>query len=266
MIADFVGRAARMRRAFEGVSAVGVSIGGPMNPLTGVVISPPHLPGWEMVPLAERLRKELGMPATVEHDAAACLEAEWLWGAARGAANAAYLTSGTGCGAGIMIAGRIVRGPAGETPEVGHVRLAPDGPEGFGKRGSVESFCSGTGIARLAPYMFPGRWTEPVAAEHLRELADSGDADARAVLEESARRTGQLVAMLADIFAPSVVIMGSLARYLGGEWRRLVEESFRDEALEENSKDTRLVLPELGERLQDLSAAAPVVFRGRGGE
>ena len=33
--------------------------------------------------------------------------------------------------------------------EVGHIRLSPFGPIGYGKRGSFEGFCSGAGIAQL---------------------------------------------------------------------------------------------------------------------
>jgi len=259
MIADFVARAARLIELHPEASAVGVSIGGPMNAATGTIHSPPHLPGWDDVPLAALLREKLGRDVFVEHDAAACLLAEWLWGEAKGLTHAAYLTCGTGCGAGLLIGGRIVRGPRGETPELGHVRLAPDGPEAFGKRGCVESFCSGTGIARLAPFMFPRRFARPVEPEELNRLAAAGDREAQAVLDESARRTGQLCAILADLFAPQAIILGSLARYLGPAWQAKVEEGFRSEALPANSARTRLCLPGLGERLQDLSAIAPAV-------
>lgn len=260
MIGDFLGHARELLEAHPGVDAVGVSIGGPMNPLTGVVLSPPHLPGWENVPLADKLRGELGLPAVVEHDAAACLEAEWLWGAARGATHAAYLTCGTGCGAGVLIGGRILRGPNGESPEIGHVRLAPDGPEMFGKRGCVESFCGGTGISKLAPFMFPEHFDGPTRTERLAELAATGDACAQAVLDESARRTGQLCSILADLFSPQVIALGSFARYFGDDWQAKIREAFRTEALEHNSRNTRIVAAELGDLLQPLSAIAPVVF------
>ena len=262
MTADFLGRARELLEMHAAIDAVGVSVGGPMNPLTGVVISPPHLPGWENVPLADRLRDELGLPVVVEHDAAACLEAEWLWGAARGTTHAAYLTCGTGCGAGVLIGGNILRGPGGESPEIGHVRLAPDGPEMFGKRGCVESFCGGTGISKLAPFMFPDHFDAPVGTERLAALAADGDECAHAVLEESARRTGQLCSILTDLFCPQVIALGSLARYLGDTWLATVRASFESEALPDRVAGTRIVPAGLGDTLQPLSAIAPVVFFG----
>ncbi len=261
MIADFLAHAADLLARSAAVSGVGVSIGGPLDTQAGIVQSPPHLPGWDDVPLARRLADRLRLPVVVEHDAAACLLAEWLWGAAVGTTHCAYLTCGTGCGAALLIDGRIVRGPGGRTPEFGHVRLAPDGPLMFGKRGCVESFCAGAGLAELAGFLFPRRFAEPVGPARLAELRDRGDADAAAVLEESARRLGQACAILADLFCPQVIVLGSLARRFGQGWIDQVRRSFADEALPINSAETRIVPPALADRLQDLSPVAAWVWR-----
>ncbi len=263
MTGDFLDRARRLIEDHPGVEAVGVSIGGPMNPTTGVIIAPPHLPGWENIPLADDLGRELGLPVVVEHDAAACLEAEWLWGAARGATHAAYLTCGTGCGCGVLIGGRILVGPNSESPEIGHVRLAPDGPEMFGKRGCVESFCGGTGISKLAHFLSPDHFAEPTDTRRLAELAGGGDDKAQAVLDEAAMRTGQLCSILTDLFAPEVIVLGSMARYLGEEWVGKIREGFESEVLPDRAANTRIVPAGLGDRLQPFSAIAPAVFRGK---
>ena len=262
MLEDFLARARQLRDQHAGISAVGVSIGGPMNALTGVILSPPHLPGWDRVPLASILRRRLGLSVAVEHDAAACLLAEHLWGGAKGKTHAVYLTCGTGCGAGILMDGRVVRGPQGQTPEVGHIRLAEDGPELFGKKGCVESFCAGEGIALLSREMFPRHFRAPADTRRLHDLLKQGDRRARAVLMESARRTGQLCALLADIFSPQVILLGSMARYFGGWWVQAIRQEFRREALASNSLHTRIAAASLAHNLQDLSAIAPCVHRG----
>ena len=263
MLKDFFDNARALLAETPGIEEVGVSIGGPMNPLTGTILSPPHLPGWDNIPLAEILKRELDLDPVVEHDAVACLQAEWLWGAARGTTHAIYITCGTGCGAGILLDGRIVRGPTGQTPEIGHARMADDGPEMFGKRGSVESFCAGEGIGKLAPFLFPERFKTPTDARTLHDLAEGGDKQARAVLEESARRTGQLCSLLAEIFSPEAVVLGSLARYFDDWWLQIVREEFTRETLPMNGGHTRIVPAELGDRLQDLSSIAPCVARSR---
>ena len=79
------------------------------------------------------------------------------------------------------------------------------------------------------------------------------------MIDEAAARLGQLCVTLAAIFAPQVIIIGSLARHLGDAWLRRVEEPFREGALALKSKATKICAGKLGESLQDLSAIAPVV-------
>ncbi|MBN1553652.1 MAG: ROK family protein [Phycisphaerae bacterium] len=260
MLADFLVHAKRLCGEHPAIDAAGVSIGGPLNAHTGVILSPPHLPGWDHIPLRSRLESELHLPVVVEHDAAACLLAEVLWGAAEGCSHAAYLTCGTGFGAGLLIHGRIVYGPDGQSPELGHVRLSPDGPMMYGKKGCAESFCSGEGVAKLAHWMFPETFAQPTDTKTLHHLASQGNADAQAVLDESAKRTGQACGILADLFAPRVIVLGSLARYFGEIWVRQVREAMAAEALSINAAHTKVVAPRLGDQLQDLSAVAPCVW------
>jgi predicted NBD/HSP70 family sugar kinase len=129
----------------------------------------------------------------------------------------------------------------------------------------VESFCSGEGIGKLAGYLFPVEFPEPVGTGRLAALAAGGSEPARKVLAESARRTGQLCGLLADIFCPQVIVLGSLARYLGGAWVRLVRETFAREALPAQAAHTEIRPAGLGERLQDLSPIAPCVWRASEG-
>ena len=133
------------------VSAIGVSCGGPLDTKTGIVYSPPNLPGWEALPLKERLENKLGIPVTIENDANACALAEYRFGGGRGYDSVLYMTMSTGIGGGIVINGEIYRGANDSAGEVGHQILLPDGPLcGCGKRGCLESLCSGPAIARRA--------------------------------------------------------------------------------------------------------------------
>lgn len=264
MITDFLRRARPLRERFPAVSALGVSIGGPLDPRHGILYSPPHLPGWDAFPLKARMTETLGLKVAVEHDAAACLEAEVLWGSARGSSHAAYLTAGTGFGAGLLLDGRIVRGPSGQTTEVGHIRLAESGPRLYGKSGCVESFCSGTGLALLAREMFPAVFTRAVSPRELAQRAEEGCAASRAVLMKSAQWTGRVCAMLTDLFSLQVIIIGSLARYLPPWWLGAIRDEALREALPINAAHGRIVTAGLGDRLQDLSATAPCFFTDSG--
>lgn len=260
MLAEFLAAAEPLLKGHPGIERVGVSVGGPMNPRTGRVLGPPHLPGWDDLPLGEILADRLGLAVTVEHDAAACVQAEALWGSAAHCSHAAYLTLGTGCGVGVMIDRRVLRGPDGQSPELGHVRIADAGPVVFGKSGCVESFCSGEGIGLLAATMHPGTFGHGTTPETLSRQARAGLTEAQLVLDEVARRTGQVCALLADLFAVEVVLLGSMARYLGSAWVEKVRRAFEGEALRDRAAMTRIQPAGLGEELQDLSAIAAVVF------
>jgi len=257
MLARFLEEARRL--SVPGIEAVGVSVGGPLNPETGCIYSPPHLPGWDDYPLKDILEERLLKPVRVEHDAAACLLAEHLWGNARDVRHAAYLTAGTGCGAALLNDGRILRGPNGQTTEIGHLRFSDEGPEVYGKKGSVEAYCSGTGIALLAREVF-GR---PISVKELAQLSGSGDVVAREVLTNGARCMGRVCSWLSDLFAPEVIVIGSLATYLPAWWLDAVREEWKAETLPAHQAHACISASGLRDRLQDLSAVAACVFAGQ---
>ena len=138
---------ARELLAGQQPAAVGVSFGGPVDYATGVVGLSPHVPGWESLPLRDRLAAEFGCPVAVDNDANVAALGEHRFGAGRGVADMMYVTVSTGVGGGWILGGRPWRGHAGMAGEVGHTVADPAGPLCLcGKRGCVERLASG-------PYM-----------------------------------------------------------------------------------------------------------------
>ena len=134
------------------------------------------------------------------NDANACALAEWQFGAGRGCQSMIFLTMGTGMGAGLILDGRLYEGVTGNAGEVGHLRLAADGPVGFGKAGSFEGFCSGGGIAQIARQgwrSFPARAAcRRLAADRphgadVGTAAAAGDLLALAIWREVGERLGE---------------------------------------------------------------------------
>jgi glucokinase len=256
MLDDLRRHADQLIERHSNIVAVGASIGGPLDAVHGVVHSPPNLPGWDAVPLKQWLVDHFKLPAAVEHDAGACALAEHRWGAGVGASRLIYLTCGTGFGAGIIIDGQIYRGVAGRSVEFGHARYRDDGPTAFGKTGSFEAYCAGDALGRLAAWRFPQRWPAPPASRDIAELYLKDDSDAMEVVMLNATAVGDACATLGDLLRPDVILLGSLARYLGGRWVDAVHGRFTTESLPDTSSACRIIPAGLGERLQDCSALA----------
>lgn len=244
---------AALREIAADTCGIGVAVGGPMNARSGVVVAPPHLPGLHGFPLGARLRADLGRAVAVHHDAAACALAEVRWGSDRGAGGLAYLTCGTGFGAGIVIDGRARYGTRGFSPELGHVRYRDDGPDVFGKPGCFESYGAASALPKLARRFDPAY--DAADGEEVARRAARGDATACGAIADNADAVGAACALLADLLVLDVIVLGSLATYLGEPWIERVRATFGREALPHHAASCTLRAPSLP-NLQDLSGLA----------
>ncbi|HEU5351011.1 MAG TPA: ROK family protein [Terracidiphilus sp.] len=253
----------RAESAGRSIAALSVSVGGPLRIQEGFLLNPPHLPGWHNVALRAALQAAFpDVPVRVEHDGNAGALAEFRFGAGRfgkgrdrtDLRHLIFLTFGTGVGAGLIVNGAIVRGATDTAGEIGHWRLAEDGPPGFGKRGSWESFGSGAGLVELAAEMYPTRWTRETAIRTVVEEMLAGDADALRVAEVAGQWMGRGMALLIDAFNPQMIVLGSLAVALGervlGPARRVIAE----EALPQAAAACEIVPAALGARIGDVAA------------
>jgi fructokinase len=106
-----------------GVGSFGPADVDPESPTWGHVMNTPK-PGWRHTAVAGLLRERLGVPVVFDLDVTAAAVGEQRWGAGRGAPSLAYLTAGTGIGAGLLLDGRPRHGLL--HPEVGHLRIPHD--------------------------------------------------------------------------------------------------------------------------------------------
>lgn len=250
------------------ITAIGVSCGGPLDAKSGLILSPPNLPGWDRVPLPGMLMKRYGIPAYLQNDANACALVEWKLGAGRGTDNMIFLTMGTGMGAGVIAQGRLLIGNDHMAGEVGHLRLTEDGPLGFGKPGSFEGYTSGSGIGRQArqltrellargstpSWVRDGHPEEEVDARLMAEYALAGDKDARELFAFIGKMLGRGLALLVDAFNPERIVIGSVFARCESLLRPAMEEELKKEALEHSLRGLRVVPAQAGEQLGDLAS------------
>ena len=250
------------------IKAIGVSCGGPLDSKTGVIMSPPNLPGWDNVPLVKLLTGRYGVSAGVQNDANACALAEWKFGAGKGTENMIFMTFGTGLGAGLIINGKLYAGTNDMAGEVGHIRLSSFGPVGYGKAGSWEGFCSGGGIAQLARTMIMEKFqmgesvsfcksTEDlnnITAQIVAEAAMNGDELAVKIYGTSGQFLGKGLSVLIDILNPEMIVIGSIFARSKQLLEPYAMEVIEMEALAHSRNVCRIVPARLGEDLGDYAA------------
>ncbi len=247
---------------------IGISCGGPLDSKKGVIKSPPNLPGWDHVPIVDIFKEEFQVDVAIQNDANACAIAEWMMGAGVGTQNMIFLTFGTGMGAGLILNGKIYAGTNDLGGEVGHIRMADEGPVGFGKAGSFEGFCSGGGIAQLGKSIVSNKiesgqqvkfcptieMIEEITAKSVFEAAISGDQDAMEIVKISAEYLGKGLAILIDILNPECVVIGSIYARNVALLKPLIDKVLKKEVIPEALEVCEILPAELGDSIGDYAA------------
>ena len=260
---------ATLRR--EDISGIGVSCGGPLDTKTGIIYSPPNLPGWDALPLKDLIESKFHIPTIIENDANASALAEARFGGGRGYDYVLYMTMSTGIGGGIVANGEIYHGANDSAGEVGHQILLPDGPLcGCGKYGCLEALCSGPSIARRAQEAVADQphtrilaladgQVDRVRSEHVLQAARAGDALAVALVEETAYYMGWGIANLVNILNPQIVLLGTIAVAAGDLLLYPIRRTVTEMAMQRPLETVKIMPAELGDSIGDLAAISLVI-------
>ena len=194
-------------------ASVGIGMPGAISPATGLVKNANST--WLIGrPLDRDLEARLGRPVRLANDANCFALSEASDGAAAGAPVVFGVIVGTGCGGGVVVHGQVLTGPNAIAGEWGHNPLpwpAPDelpGPECYcGKRGCLETFLSGPGLAR--DYAACAR-IDPseIKGATVVARAASGDRQASAALDRYAHRLARGLATVINTLDPDVIVLG----------------------------------------------------------
>ena len=190
--------------------AVGVGIPGIVSPATGLVKNANST--WLIgKPFDKDLAAALARPVRIANDANCFALSEAVDGAGRDAEVVFGVIVGTGAGGGIVVDGRVLTGPNAIAGEWGHNTLPwPDaeetpGPPCYcGKRGCIEVFLSGPGLAREHSVIGGPAST----AEEIASPARTGDETAEAALARYERRMAKSLASVINVVDPDVIVLG----------------------------------------------------------
>jgi len=163
------------------------------------------------MPIRRDLEAVLARPIRISNDANCFALSEATDGVAQGADVVFGVILGTGVGGGIVVSRRVLDGPNGIAGEWGHNPLPwprdderPGDACFCGRRGCVETFLSGPGLARdhLA------HTSESLPAPEIGRRAAAGDAAASATLARYEERLARALAHVVNIVDPDVIVLG----------------------------------------------------------
>lgn len=256
------------------ISCIGISCGGPLDGQKGLILSPPNLPGWDRFPVVQLLQDRMDIKAKLQNDADACALAEWKFGAGKGCKNMIFITFGTGFGAGLILNGCLYTGACNMAGEIGHIRMEEFGPVGYGKIGSMEGFCSGGGIARLAQSKALEKLQRgekvsfcqtmdqlgEITAKSVAQAADEGDELALEIYQISGRYLGKGLAILIDLLNPERIVIGSIFARSGHLLWTQAKQVIDKETLSYSAKACTVVPAGLGEKVGDYAALSIALY------
>ena len=228
-------------------ASVGIGIPGMISPATGLIknANSTVLIGHA---LDKDLRQALGREIRIANDANCFAISEAVDGAAAGAEVVFGVIVGTGTGGGIVVRGKVLTGPNAIAGEWGHNPLPwpraeeLPGPDCYcGKKGCIETFLSGPGMAR--DYLkTTGKSLDPA---EIVTLASHGEEAAAACLDRYEDRMARGLAHVINILDPTIIVLGGgmsniqrLYTNVPKLWGRYVFSDY---------VDTRLVPPRHGE-------------------
>lgn len=189
------------------IESIGVGI--PGGVVDGVVTYALNL-GLERLDLAGALTQAWGTRPVIDNDVNVAALGAWAI-TGRHTSSLAYLNLGTGLAAGLILNGKLWRGGRGTAGELGHISIDPAGPpDADGLPGALETYASGSGIAR--------QWgVDGVHAQEILDAAEAGDRAAVGIRDGVHFGVASAVrALVLMLDVDTVVLGGGLTNYGDG--------------------------------------------------
>jgi predicted NBD/HSP70 family sugar kinase len=185
----------------ELIENVVVGVPGVVEQRDGAVRLATNIPGLDGRRYGDELEQRLGVRVTVENDVNLAALGERRHGVARGVDEFMFLSVGTGLGAGLVLRGELQRGHHGAAGELDYVAV--------GLRQDIDP-CAAA-LSELAGELAAGAETvlaPPFDARSVFAAAREGDAVARDVVREEARRIALHIAPIAAVADVELVVLG----------------------------------------------------------
>ncbi|MFO7697715.1 MAG: ROK family transcriptional regulator [Anaerolineae bacterium] len=262
---------ARSPLPIERLLGIGLAVPGLVDVARGVVVESQNW-GWQELPLRAILAQQLELPIYLEEDDNALALGEGFFGAGRGVANAICIKVGRGMGAGIIINGRLYRGPDNTAGEVAHMMVDPEGPRcDCGNYGCLVRLVSAPAIAERAIKALKQGATSSLRAEvegnldrvnmaMVAHAANAGDAFACQIMMDVGRYLGIGIATLVNLLNPDLVIIGGGVSLVGAPLFEPIRQGVAIRALKTPGERVKIVPALLGVDAPAIGAAVLVMI------
>lgn len=247
------------------VDAISVITGGPQDTRKGLMLKPPHLPGFDNFPIVDILKEKYKCDVYYLNDADACALAEFKFGAGKGYNNIAYLTFGTGFGAGLVLNGKLYTGHNGMAGEIGHIKLSENGPIGYNKKGSVEGYVAGGNISKWAKDFIKNKETslnnyKELTTKDIAFEANNGDKAALEIFDIVSSKLGETISILIDLLNLDAIVIGGIYPRCLNLIEEKVKLSAKNSSILPNYEAVKILPSLLNEQIDDYSSLVGILL------
>ena len=183
---------------------VGVGVPGTIDRRRGVVVYSNNI-RWKQVELAKQMSGYLPIPVRIANDADCAALGEAIAGAGKEYQDVVMLTLGAGVGSGVILDGEICAGKNIGGNELGHMVIVENGETcTCGRRGCLEAYVSVRALIRDAR----AAAGQEMTPEEIFRQAASGDVRFEELIDRYARRLGNGLVNIVNIFRPQLILLG----------------------------------------------------------
>jgi fructokinase len=207
-VQGMAGMVREIEQQLGGRASVGIGIPGVISPVSGLVKNANTI-ALNGHAFDKDISALLGREVRVENDANCFALSEAADGAGAGAGVVFGVILGTGCGGGIVVDGRVIRGRNHVTGEWGHIPLPWPKPEELpgtmcwcGHRNCLETWIAGPGLAMDCD------GPEARDATSIPIRARAGEAKAQAAMDRHTNRVARALSMVVNLLDPDVIVLG----------------------------------------------------------
>ncbi len=247
------------------LSGIGVGTPGLVNTTKGLVVQAVNL-NWKNLPLTNLVEQRYHLPVYILNDCQAAAIGEMTYGRdSHKNDNLVLINVHHGIGSGIIINREIFQGDGGFAGEIGHIVVVHEGGEicRCGKRGCLETVASARALTSQVEELIehhPLSGIEgksgQITLDSIDEAFKAGDPMIRELVLKAADYIGMAISNLVGILnIQKIILAGDMTRF-GTPWLEKIRTTMLSYSLDQQGKNTRIEIGQLGNNAVLLGAAA----------